>query len=145
MKRPLIALAISLCPLVSAAEDISYDTALPFDDVLFGLENAIIDQGLKIDNISYVGDMLERTRADVGSDVVLFINAQVFSFCSAALSRKVMEADPMNIVFCPYNIYVMERADVPGTTFIGYRAFPDGPMQQVQELLDEIVADALAE
>lgn len=145
MRRSLLTLAITLLPHIGAAQHITYDTTLAFDDVLFGLENAIIDHGLKIDSTSHVGDMLERTRADVGSDVVLFTHAQVFSFCSAALSRKVMEADPMNIAYCPYTIYVMERADTPGTTFIGYREYPDGAMQEVQTMLDEIVANALAE
>ncbi|MEC8042132.1 MAG: DUF302 domain-containing protein, partial [Pseudomonadota bacterium] len=66
---------------------ISYTTNQDIDDVIFGLENAILDEGLVIDGTSHVGDMLERTRADVGSDVILFEKAEVYSFCSAKLSR----------------------------------------------------------
>ncbi len=89
--------------------------------------------------------MLERTREDVGSDKVLFIKADVYSFCSAKVSRSVMEADPMNIVFCPYDVFVAELADKPGEVVVGYRQFPEGPMQEVQAMLDGIVQTALSE
>ena len=110
-----------------------------FDDATFAVETAIVGQGLVIDHVSHVGEMLERTRAAVGSDVVLFTQADVFLFCSAVTSRKVMEADPMNIVHCPYGIFVADR---DGEVVIGHRTYPDGPMQEVQALLASIVADA---
>jgi hypothetical protein len=53
--------------------------------------------------------------------------------CSAAISRRVMEADPMNIVHCPYSIFV---AEMDGEVMIGHRAYPDGPMQEVEAMLD---------
>lgn len=121
---------------------IGYEANEAFSDVVFALENAIVGQGLVIDSTSHVGDMLERTRADVGSDVVLFTHADVFSFCSAALSRKVMEADPANIQYCPYGIFVMETPDRPGVVTVGYRPMPDGPMQEVQALLDNLAREA---
>ena len=34
----------------------------------------------------------------------LYADAQAFVFCSAALSRKTMEADPANAALCPYRI-----------------------------------------
>lgn len=123
---------------------VSYATELEYDDVTFGLESAITDRGLVVDHISHVGEMLERTRVDVGSDVVLFDRADVYSFCSAKLSRQVMEADPMNITFCPYDIFVAQR---PGedTVTIGFRSFPEGEMQIIQNLLDEIAREAIEE
>ena len=146
MKRKLLAVTlISLAQVAPAQEMVSYTTDLSYDDVVFGLENAILDEGLKIDTISRVGEMLERTRADVGSDIVLFTKAEVFSFCSAKVSRAVMEADPMNIVFCPYDIFVAELADKPGQITIGFRQYPEGAMQQVQTLLDRIAQTAIEE
>lgn len=134
---------LSFAP-VQAQDMVSYQTTLSYDDVTFGLESAITDRGLVIDHVSHVGDMLERTRADVGSDVVLFDKANVYSFCSAALSRKVMEANPMNIAFCPYGIFVAKR---PGeeTVTIGFRTFPEGDMQLIHSLLEEIVQEAIEE
>ena len=138
-----LALAASLAAAPVLAEGlISHKTDQSFDDVVFGLENAIVGEGLVIDATSKVGDMLERTREDVGSDKVIFENAQVFSFCSAALSRKVMEADPMNIGYCPYNIFVA-RMDGAEETIIGYRAFPEGEMKEVEEMLERIAREAI--
>ncbi len=145
MKNAILAAALCAClPVAAAAEDVvTYATADTFDDVVFGLESAILDHGLVIDSVSHTGEMLERTRADVGSDVVLFTAADVYSFCSASLSRKVMEADPMNIRFCPYDIFVMVRPETPDETVIGYRSFPDGPMKEVEALLDSIARSAV--
>lgn len=144
MKTFLTAATLSLLATVAQADGmISYDTDQSFDDVVFGLENAILDEGLVIDSVSHTGEMLERTRADVGSDVVLYENADIFSFCSAKLSREVMEADPMNIVFCPYDIFVMVRADTPDVTTIGFRGFPEGEMKKIEALLDSIARAAI--
>lgn len=144
MKRLLASLILAFAATTgNAADMITYDTEQSFDDVTFGLESAIVDAGLVIDAVSHTGDMLERTRGDVGSDVTLFLNADVYSFCSAQISREVMEADPMNIVFCPYDIFVMVRPESPDVTTIGFRTFPDGPMKQVEALLDGIARAAI--
>ncbi|WP_291727823.1 DUF302 domain-containing protein [Leisingera sp. F5] len=145
MKIYVIAAALALSTGAAAAQDmVSYTTPLSFDDVTFGLESAVTNRGLRIDHISHVGDMLERTRADVGSDIVLFEHAQVFSFCSAKLSRQVMEANPMNITFCPYDIFVAQPPGAENVT-IGFRAFPEGEMQVIHDLLDGIVQEAIEE
>ncbi|MEN8893496.1 DUF302 domain-containing protein [Planktotalea arctica] len=137
------AFALTLATPLLAQATVTYTSAQSFDDVVFGLESAILDQGLVIDSTSHVGDMLERTKADVGSDRTLFLNADVYSFCSASLSRKVMEADPMNIQFCPYGIFVMVSPDRPNETTIGYRTMPEGAMKEVEALLDSIAKTAI--
>jgi len=113
-----------------------------FDDAAFGVESAIIGRGFVIDYVSHTGEMLARTGADVGSDVTLFEEADIFLFCSAILSRKVMEADPMNIAHCPYGVFVIERE---GAVSVGYRSYPEGPMQEVQALLDDIAREAVGQ
>lgn len=144
MKRLLATLALTIAASSAFAADmITYETDQSFDDVTFGLENAILDAGLVIDHISHTGDMLERTKGDVGSDVTLFLHADVYSFCSAKLSRDVMETDPMNIVFCPYDIFVMVRPGTPDVTTIGFRTFPDGAMKTIETLLDGIAKAAI--
>lgn len=122
------------------ADAITYPFDGSFDDATFAVESAIVDQGLVIDSVSHVGEMLNRTAADVGSAKQIFENADVFLFCSAVISRQVMEADPLNIVHCPYGIFVFE--DAQGVT-IGHRDYPDGPMQVVEDLLQTIVQEAL--
>lgn len=144
MKHLIAAAIVALTGTFASAEGmITYDTDQSFDDVVFGLESAILDEGLVIDSVSHTGEMLERTRGDLGSDVVLYLNADVFSFCSAKLSREVMEADPMNIVFCPYDIFVMVRPDTPDVTTIGFRSYPEGEMKKIEALLDGIARSAI--
>jgi len=107
-------LAATFCTLgaIASAEDaFTYPFDGSFDDATFAVENAIVDQGLVIDYVSHVGDMLNRTGADVGSDAMIFKSADIFLFCSAVISRQVMEQDPMNITHCPYGIFVMENDD----------------------------------
>ncbi|MCL7466479.1 DUF302 domain-containing protein [Phaeovulum sp. NW3] len=114
-----------------------------FENVTFAVENAIIGQGLVIDHTSHVGDMLERTKADVGASKTIFTGAQIFSFCSASVSRAVMETDPALVQFCPYGIFVYETPGRPGTVAVGFRDYPEGPMDQVEDLLSRIIAEAL--
>ncbi|WP_397543314.1 DUF302 domain-containing protein [Roseovarius salis] len=142
MKTPILAaiLGITMAPAALAADVTTYDFEGSFDDATFAVENAIIGQGLVIDYTSHVGDMLNRTAEDVGSDVEIFDAADIFLFCSATVSREVMEADPSNIGHCPYGIFVTDKN---GDVEIGYRNMPDGEMQKVQTLLDGIVKDAL--
>lgn len=134
----LFAASLTMASAQETSTTYSYDGT--FDDAAFSVESAIVGKGLVIDYVSHVGEMLNRTGGDVGSDVVLFKEADIFVFCSAVVSRKVMEADPMNIAHCPYGIFVAERGD---EILVGYRNYPEGPMQQVQALLEDIVNEAL--
>lgn len=138
IRTAILALALS-AGAASAQDAIVTDYDGSFDDATFAVESAIVGRGLVIDYVSHVGDMLARTRADVGSDITLFDNAQIFMFCSAVVSRQVMEADPMNVQHCPYGIFVTDRE---GQVQIGHRDYPSGPMDTVEELLDGIVAEA---
>lgn len=119
-----------------------YDFDGSFEDATFSVESAIVGKGLVIDYVSHTGEMLNRTGDDVGSKVKLFDEADIFVFCSAVVSRKVMEIDPMNIAHCPYGVFVAERE---GKVMVGYRNYPEGAMQEVQALLDEIVQEAVGE
>ena len=140
MRRAVFAITMILLATQVVAQDMTtYSFEGTFDDATFNLESAILDRGLVIDHVSHTGEMLARTGADVGSDVVIFDNAEIFLFCTAVLSRKVMEADPSNIRHCPYSIFVTDRA---GRVEIGYGHFPEGPMQEVQALLDAIAKEA---
>jgi uncharacterized protein (DUF302 family) len=112
-----------------------------FEDAAFELESAIVDRGLVVDYVSQVGDMLSRTKDDVDGAKDLFDTATVYVFCSAVLSRKVMEADPMNIAFCPYSLFVAQQAG-GGAVHVGYRTMPDGPMKTIESLLDDIARAA---
>ena len=143
MRNALILAFIALAAPAAAEPAITQTVEDSFDNVAFALESAIVGRGLVIDHLSHVGEMLERTKEDVGSTVTVFTQADVFSFCSAAVSRQVMEADPANIQYCPYGIFLYETPDAPGSVTVGYRDYPEGEMQAVEDMLADIVAEAL--
>ena len=141
--RNFIATAIFLAASPLAAQNMSQVIIPePLDDMEFAVESAILDMGLTIDFTSHSGDMLERTREDVGSDVVLFASATIYNFCSATVSRQVIEADINNIIYCPYSIYLYSTPDKPDETIIGHQLYPGESMQPANDLLDEIIASA---
>ncbi|MCP3972620.1 MAG: DUF302 domain-containing protein [Rhodobacteraceae bacterium] len=140
MPRYLTAALIALALPAQAADVVTYATEDAFDDASFAVESAIVGRGLVIDYVSHVGEMLARTKEDVGGTVDIFDAADIYLFCSAAVSRQVMEADPMNIIHCPYRIFV---ADKGGEVTVGYGAMPEGAMQAVQELLESIAREAV--
>jgi uncharacterized protein (DUF302 family) len=142
MFRKALVIAALMATPATAQEFRTYTTDDSFDDVAFAIESAILSKGLVIDHVSHTGEMLERTRVDVGSDKVLFIEADVFEFCSATVSREVMEADLDNFYFCPYAIRIAERAETAGTVTVSHQTY-DGTMAPVNTLLEAIVADAL--
>lgn len=146
MKRLIAAALAAIIPGAALAADgmttYAYDGS--FEDATFAVESEIVGRGFVVDYVSHVGQMLARTKADVGGTKDVFTNADVFLFCSAVLSRKMMEADPMNIAYCPYAIFVAEQVEGEPVT-IGYRTMPEGPMKEVEATLDEIVRAAVGE
>lgn len=142
MKHAIAAVCLGLGTTAYAENPVVVPFDGSFEDASFAVENAIVNQGLVIDYVSHVGEMLARTGADVGSDTTLFKEADIFIFCSAVISREVMETDPMNIAHCPYGIFVAENAD---GVMVGYRSYPEGAMQKVEGLLAKIVSEATEE
>ena len=121
---------------------VTYTADMSIEDANFAVENAIVGAGLVIDGTSHVGDMLARTKEDVGGTKDIFTDAVTYTFCSAQVSRQVMEADPSNVRFCPYAIFVYELADKPGEVIVGHQAY-GGSMAPLNDLLSGINKDAL--
>jgi hypothetical protein len=115
----------------------------PFADVVQAVQNGIINRGYVVDYHGFIGDMLKRTATDVGANKTLYENAEFFTFCSAVLSRKMMEANAGDIAFCPYVIFVYAEADDAGTVTLGYRRLPEGGVRsEVNALLSDIITEA---
>jgi uncharacterized protein (DUF302 family) len=121
-----------------------------FDDVRDAVDMAITDRGMVVNNVSHVGEMLERTGKDLGDTRQIFLKAEALEFCSAVVSRKMMEPDPDNIVFCPYVIAVYVVPEKPDEVRVAYRKpqIAGSPASQkalkaVDELLSGIIKDAL--
>jgi len=105
---------------------------------------------MKINNVSHIGNMLARTGKDIGATRQIFEQAEALEFCSAVVSRRMMEADPHNIVFCPYIIYVYTLPGEKNRVYVAYRRPPAvgstesrAALQAVEKLLQDIIADAI--
>jgi uncharacterized protein (DUF302 family) len=121
-----------------------------FADVKDAVEMAITGRGFVINNISHVGNMLERTGKDLGDGKQVFLQAEALEFCSATVSRKMMEADPDNIVFCPYIISIYVLPSKPGEVRVAFRKTQmvgsqksQNALTDVNVLLTEIIQEAL--
>ncbi|MDX2204763.1 MAG: DUF302 domain-containing protein [Hyphomicrobiaceae bacterium] len=144
-------LLAALGSMPARAQDLrTYAKAAAFDDVKFELNNAIIAKGLVIEATGAIGAMLERTGPDIGATTPIYRNAEYLTFCSAVLSRRMMEADPVNVGYCPYVVFIYERVDRPGETVVGYRRPPQGSSDaarkafaDIDKLLDDIVREAV--
>jgi uncharacterized protein (DUF302 family) len=159
LARALLALSliVSIAVPALAADSgpiVRYSAKGKYGNVRDDVMNAITGRGLVIDNTSHVAVMLDRTGKDLGATKKVYgeDQGQVFSFCSAVVSRRTMEADPHNIAFCPYAIAVYSTASEPDTVYVAYRR-PQSPgadaastaaLREVESLLDGIVREALS-
>ncbi|MCV0396271.1 MAG: DUF302 domain-containing protein [Rhizobiaceae bacterium] len=150
MYRTLLAGAVLLATAVTpvlAHEPVSVRSVeAEFTDVVTDLEDAVINRGYVVDYHGYIGEMLQRTAEDVGSEKQLYRNAEFIQFCSAVLSREMMEADIGNIAFCPYVLFAYETEAEPGKVVVGFRELPEGlGRDAINMLLDEIVREVTGE
>jgi uncharacterized protein (DUF302 family) len=147
----VLALLLSACATPRLTESVvRYSVQGKYADVREEIVQAIANRGMVISATSHVADMLDRTGKDVGSDKKIYRHAEVILFCSAVISRKAMEADAHNSVFCPYGIAVYELQNEPGKIFVSYRKAPEvsgeqsrAAMMEVEKLLDSIAREAV--
>ena len=152
MKRMLVACAMLCLPLPALSAEAYtalFKTQGSFETVRDLVQASIEGQGLKINHTNQIAGMLERTGKDLGATKQVYEKGEQFEFCSASISRAMMEADPHAIVMCPYIVSVYT---IPGdkTVYVAYRkpAATKNPalqkaLAEVEKLLTEIIQDAL--
>ena len=121
-----------------------------FEEIRDRVVFAVQSQGLVVDHTAKVGDMLARTGKDLGETRQLFGKAEVLEFCSALVSRRMVQADPQLLAFCPYGIAVYTLPGDSLTTYVSYRrlvtdlASPvqKSVLERVESLLETIVEEA---
>ena len=144
MFRLLISLVVLLNSSLLFAEDwtVRRQVAGSFADVKEAVVMAIENRGLVINYTSHIADMLARTGADIGASRRIYEQAEIIEFCSAGLSRKMMELDPHNIVFCPFALSVYTLPGETGQVWLSYRRPQGGAAPLVEELLAGVVGEA---
>lgn len=113
-----------------------------YEDVRADLKDAIESRGMVISYISHAKAMLDRTGKDIGyKDSVYPHGSEIFLFCKADISQKLVRANPHNVVLCPYAIAVYDVKGEPGKVYLSYRVPPaDTPAYKpVEKLLRSII------
>jgi uncharacterized protein (DUF302 family) len=121
-----------------------------FDEIRDRVVFAVQSQGLVVDHTAKVGDMLTRTGKDLGETRQVFGQAEVLEFCSALVSREMVQADPQLLAFCPYGIAVYTLPGDSLTTYVSYRRMVTDVvspaqkpvLERVESLLKAIVEEA---
>lgn len=128
----------------AAGDDVSTRiTEQSFEEAVQSVEDAIINRGYNIDYHGHISDMLDRTAKDVGATRRIYKGAEIFTFCSAVMSRDVMEHDASDIAYCPYVVFVYETEENSEGVTIGFRHLPEGGARdQVNVMLTEIIESA---
>ena len=151
VKRFLLALAAlaALPATVSAGGAYAvYESDSGFETVMEGAKTAILERGMYVNNIMHMGEMLERTGKDLGTDEQIYGRAESIEFCSAVLSRKMTAEDPSRIVNCPFILAIYTLPSDPDRTFIAHRTVPaeetadSEVMTEVAEMLKSIAEAA---
>lgn len=144
MRRLFVLSALALSAGAVPADDwmVRQKFASPFADARDAIVMAIENRGLVVNYTSHIGDMLQRTGADIGASRQVFAQAEIIEFCSATLSRRMMEIDPHNIVLCPFAISIYTLPGEPETTWVTYRKPQGTATKLVEPLLREIAAEA---
>lgn len=147
----ILILGLGLAGSAMAEDVTTYRSTAPFDDVRQNLADAIVNRGYVIDYEAHIGKMLARTKTDVGASQTLFAKgrANAMQFCSAVLSRNTMQADVMNIAYCPYVLFVFQKRSDDPTVTVGFRRLPErgsakskAALATINELLDDIAREA---
>ena len=125
MKSILLGMIFCCVSVVCFASEPSglkiYQVEDDFADVQDALKAGIEEQGLVVKEVSNVGEMLLRTGKDLGETQVLYAQAVNLEFCSAVYSRKMMAADPFNLVHCPFVISLFTLPKTPGMVHVMYQ------------------------
>ena len=144
MRRSFALLAFAACASITLADDgnIRQKVAASFGDTKEAITQAIENRGLVVNYTSHIADMLQRTGADLGTAQRIYDQAEIIEFCSASLSRRMMQADPHNIVFCPFAIAIYTLPGEKDGTWVSYRQPQGSAAALVGPLLKEITREA---
>ncbi|SFV87071.1 hypothetical protein MNB_SUP05-SYMBIONT-4-506 [hydrothermal vent metagenome] len=169
----LIGLLLLLTKPTLASIYVEQITEDDFFDVKENIILAIQGQGLVIAHHSDVSTMLHRTATDLMQNAfntvrnmmpmnitrykrltkMTYKHGVVIEFCSASISAETTQADPNNILFCPFSIAIFQLSDEPNQVHVSYlhlSQFADAKntasvqaLTKVENMLAEIVTEAL--
>ena len=92
-----------------------------FADTLEAVKEIIKGKGINIAHTLPPSDMLGRTGPAFGITEQVLKDGEIIEFCSAKISHQLIQANPENIVLCPFVISVYVLNTDPGNVRMTYR------------------------
>lgn len=150
-------LALMLSAFATKAEFISEDNIIAtyrshesFETIKENLQQAITNKGLIISGTLHVSEMLNRTAKDLGIAKNAYQKAEAFEFCSALLSHKMIQVNPLNLTVCPFTIAFFVKPEEANIVYLAFRkpqlaGESKNISQEINIFLHEIVKEATGE
>lgn len=150
-------LVLMFSSLVIKAEFVSEDALIAtyrsnesFETIKENIQQAITNKGLIISGTLHVSEMLNRTAKDLGISKNVYQIAEAFEFCSAVLSHKMIQVNPLNLTACPFTIAFFVKPEEPHVVYLAFRkpqlvGESKNISREINNFLHEIVKEATGE
>ncbi len=118
-----------------------------FEQVRDALRLAITSRALTIGQTLDLRKLLALAGAEAGLAGTSYVQGEVVTLCAIPSLGRLLDANPHDIVLCPYSIAVYELAAEPGLVNIAFRRLraPGAPprlqasLSEAEALIDEII------
>lgn len=122
-----------------------FSTEAEFDDAKADLLFAIEGKGMVVSYTSHAQEMLDRTADVAGTVTPVYGHSEIILFCKSDLSHKLVNANPHNIVLCPYAIAIYTLHGKPGTTYLSFREPPasEPTTAAIRQLMVDVIEEVI--
>ncbi|MEY3219146.1 MAG: hypothetical protein RIT27_503 [Pseudomonadota bacterium] len=156
-KISLLFLVLMSSSFVTKAEFVSEDKMIVtyrsndnFETVKENIQQAITNKGLIISGTLHVSEMLNRTAKDLGISKNVYQKAEAFEFCSAVISHKMIQVNPLNLTACPFTIAFFVKPEETNVVYLAFRkpqlaGESQEITQEINNFLHGIVKEATGE
>ncbi len=98
-----------------------FEVAGNFPDIKENLVLAIENEGMVISYTSHASKMLARTAKAAGVTQAVYSDAEIVFFCKAELSHGLVQANPHNLVLCPYSVAIYALVGEKNRVYLSIR------------------------
>ena len=118
-----------------------------YSDTLEAVKEIIKSKGINIAHTLPPSDMLGRTGPAFGITQPILQDGEIIEFCSAKVSHQLIQANPENIVLCPFVISVYVLSEDPANVRMTYRMpyVIDEASQTAIEAMNDLVIGIIEE
>lgn len=155
--RYFLFLVLMFSSFITKAEFVSEDNLIAtyrsnesFETVKENVQQAITNKGLIISGTLHISEMLNRTAKDLNISKNAYQKAEAFEFCSAVLSHKMIQVNPLNLTACPFTIAFFVKPEETNVVYLAFRkpqlaGESKEVSQEINNFLHSIVKEATGE